>query len=249
MRNIVVTAFALIATLTAGAFPVHASDEVLFNGKDLTGWHFVMDKTGANTDGHMKVNDIFTVRDGVIRAVGNSINAYIRTDKEYQDYRLHVEWRWVSSELVDGQRNAGVWVHVQGPDKIWPIGYELEIAKVYVNGFWVNTGDLIPNCFSPAECETLIGAGGIKSFKSDPKFINPKEPLHRIRFKDAEKPDGQWNSYDAELTDGRLKVMLNGELVNEGTAPKALRGSILLQSEITPIEYRNIRVTSLKAAR
>jgi len=55
----------------------------LFNGKDLSGW------VNVNTAG-----DTWTVRDGPLVCSGRPIGA-VRTEKQYENFILHVEWRHV----------------------------------------------------------------------------------------------------------------------------------------------------------
>src|SRR4030042_818611 len=67
----------------------------LWNGKDFTGWmRFVAD---ASVD----VNDVWRVRDGVLYCSGKP-DGYIRTANRYQDYQLHVEWRWPETPTNSG---------------------------------------------------------------------------------------------------------------------------------------------------
>ena len=79
------------------------------------------------------------------------------------------------------------------------------------------------------------------------------------------RSDGNWNTLEIEAVGTRLKVTVNGELVNDvdlakversklapkekGTAAANLErksGRIGLQSGNAPIKYRNIRVKELK---
>src|SRR3954468_12272147 len=52
----------------------------LFNGKDLTGW------VNVNTD-----PDTWSVRDGMLVCKGKPIGV-MRSDKQYENFVLHVEW-------------------------------------------------------------------------------------------------------------------------------------------------------------
>jgi hypothetical protein len=80
---------------------------VLFNGKDLINWIFVV------KDKSVDPATVFTIKDGVIHISGNPFG-YMRTKDTYSDYRLHVEWHWPSAAT-----NSGVFVHGQEPDMIW----------------------------------------------------------------------------------------------------------------------------------
>ena len=86
----------------------------LFNGKDLSGWKIFPDPTT-----NVSAKAIWKVDGGMIVCEG-SVNGYLLTEKEYDNYILKVQWRW--GEKVARYRNSGVFVHVTGPDKIWPEG-------------------------------------------------------------------------------------------------------------------------------
>jgi hypothetical protein len=65
------------------------------------------------------------------------------------------------------------------------------------------------------------------------------------RAKFAEKPIGEWNSYDITVNGDKLTYRLNGEVVNEVSGAMALSGKIGLECENTPILFRNIRVNTI----
>jgi hypothetical protein len=66
-----------------------------------------------------------------------------------------------------------------------------------------------------------------------------------VRSMEAEKPVGEWNSYEIEMIGKVARVWLNGELVNEGINLVDLPGRIGLESEFGPVQFRNIRLTPI----
>ena len=83
MRTLAVAAIAV-----ALALPTAAGDEIkLFNGKDLSGWTFFLDKSGPNAEGSMRMEDVWKVEGGKIRCSGVP-NGYIRTTADYKDFVL-----------------------------------------------------------------------------------------------------------------------------------------------------------------
>ncbi len=186
----------------------------LFNGKDFTGWvRFVDPASKADPD------KIWTIEDGMIRCQG-SVNGYIRTEKEYGNYLLRLQWRW--GEKVTSDRNSGVFVHVSGPDKIWPRGVEAQLFINHAGDFWLVDG-----------FKLMV----------DPARRDPHSDRHYFRMKDhVEKPIGEWNQYDILCKDGIIKLTINGQLVNEGRHAEATRGKILMQSEGAEIFFRNIEL-------
>lgn len=219
-------AIALLAgvVLLAGSFTNSAAEQEegwikLFNGKDLTGWKKFLDPKNTTAD----AEKIWTIKDNAIICEG-SVNGYLITEKDYENYVLRVQWKW--GEKVARGRNSGVFVHVSGPDKIWPKAIEAQLMADHAGDFWL-----------------------VDNFKLtvDPKRQDPKVPRHFLRMKDGvEKPLGEWNQYEITCKGDTIKLVINGQLVNEGTGAEATKGKILLQSEGAEIHFRNIELKPLK---
>jgi len=190
----------------------------LFNGKNLTGWEVFLDPKK-----NVAAEDIFQVKDGVIHCEG-SVNGYIITKKEFENYVLKVQWRW--GDKITRSRNSGVFVHVTGENKIWPKSVEAQLMADHAGDFWL-VGDF--------------------KLKVDPKRQDPKIARHYYRFKDGvEKPIGEWNQYEITCAKDTVKLVINGQAVNEGTDAEVSKGRILLQSEGAEIEFRDIEIKSLR---
>ena len=187
---------------------------LLWNGKDFTGW------TRYLRDPSKDVDDTWSVENGLLRCTGRPAG-YMRTEKVYADYHLHVEWRW-----PDKPGNNGVLVHMSGDDKVWPKSLECQLHSGNAGDFWVIGG-----------VETAEHAKG-----------GPRVGGRRTRkLKDSsEKPLGQWNAYDIICKDDWIVVIVNGVLQNIGTRCSETSGKICLQSEGALIEYRNIYVEPLE---
>jgi hypothetical protein len=83
----------------------------LFNGKDLDGWVVMGNKAG------------FQVKDGIIHSDGATGGNWLRTEKEYGDFVLKVEWR------VSKNGNSGVFIRSAEKDAPWVTGYEVQISN------------------------------------------------------------------------------------------------------------------------
>lgn len=187
---------------------------VLWNGKDFTGWKLFLPE--ANYD----VTKTWSINEGVIRCEGKPAG-YMRTEKGYANYLLHVEWRW-----VDKGGNSGVLVHTSGEDKVWPKSLECQLASGNAGDFWAIDG-----------VEIAEHAKGDKRVQG----------RRTIKLKpSSEKPLGQWNAYDIICKDDWVVVLVNGVLQNVATKCSERSGKICLQSEGTPIEFRNIYVEPLE---
>jgi hypothetical protein len=192
-----------------------ASKTHLWNGKDLSGWKLHVD------DKNVDVHSVWSVKDGVIHCTGVP-NGYIRTEKDYSNYKLHLEWRWAEKAT-----NSGVLLHASGPDKVWPKCIESQLQAG-------NAGDFV-----------LIGGTGIKV---DGKLNQNTNKIIKVLKKQdsSEKPAGQWNCYDITCDGDTIINHVNGVLQNTGTNASVTSGKICLQSEGSPIEFRNIYIKPLK---
>ena len=61
----------------------------------------------------------------------------------------------------------------------------------------------------------------------------------------SEKPLGEWNTYRITLRDGDLTLEVNGQVQNRARWCEELPGSIALQSEGAPIEFRRVTVREI----
>lgn len=189
----------------------------LFNGENLNNWTIVLPDT-------VDASSVFFVNNGVIH-VGGIPNGYIRTNDTYDSYKLHVEWRW-----LEEPKNSGVLLHATGEDMIWPNCIEAQL----MNG---NAGDFV-----------LIGKGSGLTARDSVYLVTSEENRYAVIKKleeSSENAPGEWNSYDITVTENSIKLEVNGTLQNECTAPTKTSGSICLQSEGGPMEFRNIYLTSL----
>ncbi|MBR5176114.1 MAG: DUF1080 domain-containing protein [Bacteroidales bacterium] len=172
-----------LAALTAAAFiscSTKEKIETLFNGENIDGWKVVL----KSAEGETFEGETFSAQEGVLRVSGKPFG-YIRTEKKYTDYTLHLEWRWTGEEGVDG----GVFNRLQEGDKVWPLGVQLQMT--------------------PKDMGVLMGGIKIEGLEG------PFYKKDRIVEESPEKPVGEWNDMEFLCKGGEIKVWLNGILVNE----------------------------------
>ncbi len=179
----------------------------LFNGKDLSNWSFYLKSPGD-------VSKVFTVENEVIHILGNPFG-YMRTNQEYSNYKLHVEWRWPKEVS-----NSGVFVHVQLPDTIWPSCFESQLKAG-------NAGDFV-----------CMGGATMNEKTESSRVVAKMAPSN-------EKTPGEWNTMEITCNDNTIEVIVNGLLQNKGTGVSLTKGYICLQSEGKDIEFRNVFITKL----
>jgi hypothetical protein len=186
----------------------------LFNGRDLEGWTYHLDKPGV------KMEDVWSVKDGVLACKGRPVGYLITKKKDFENYVLDLEWRWPGNG-----GNNGVLVHVTKPGAlgVWPKSLEVQLADKEAGDFWV-IGTTI---------EIDTPEGRIK----DRRHINLSDG--------DEKPAGEWNKMEITCRGDEVVVKVNGKLVNHAKKVSQTKGAIALQSEGTPIEFRNITLKKI----
>jgi len=235
MRSLVVVAAGLVSlagALNGGqAKPIAPAEKTpLWNGKDFTGWKLF----GRNPNADLCT--VWSVKDGVIRCTGG-VPGYIRTEADYANYKLHVEWRWVAVENEKGRprrrRNSGVLLHMSLPDRVWPRSIECQLMEGNAGDFYVIGGTEFK------EHKDLVAANLAKS-----KGKKKPRPTRRTPKKgqSSEKPIGEWNVYDIICKGNSIVPHVNGEKKNEATQTSVASGKICLQSEGAPIEFRNVYI-------
>lgn len=182
----------------------------LFNGKNLKNWVFHL------KDSSVDPATVFNVKDGIIQIKGDPFG-YMRTEKSYSDYKLHVEWVWPVEAT-----NSGVFVHAQQPDGIWPKCVECQLMAG-------NAGDFV--CMNKAEMS---------------EHTNKESILVKKSGESSEKPAGEWNTMEVLCKGNTIEVYVNGILQNKATNVNVSEGSICLQSEGKDIHFRNVFLTKLK---
>lgn len=189
----------------------------LFNGRDLAGWTFKL------TDPNAKMEDVWSVEDGILQCKGKPVG-YIRTEADYENYVLTLEWRW-PPDTKGG--NNGVLVHTSTPGAlgIWPKSIEVQLQRGHAGDFWIIGTEL--------------------DVENEESRCNGRRHLNLTD--DSEKPLGEWNQIKITCKADEIVVKVNGELVNHATNCSVTKGAISLQSEGAPIEYRNIVLTPLKS--
>jgi hypothetical protein len=172
----------------------------LFNGKDLTGW----------TPSSDALKETFGVRDGVITDTGRPAG-YIRTEKDYTSYALHLQMRHVKGG------NSGVLVRMVGPDKVWPKSIEAQGESGSMGDIW------------------NIDSFGMKiaAERTSGRHTRKMHPSN-------ERPIGEWNDYEITLDGGDLELKVNNLVQNTATECDEVPGKICLQSEGSPKEFRNV---------
>jgi hypothetical protein len=249
MMSITIAA-ALLLTSQDGFVPI-------FNGKDLSGW---TPKIKGHPLGE-NYRNTFRVKDGILQVrydeyggkFGDKFGHLFYKD-ELSHYVLQLEYRFVGEQLSDGQgwawRNSGVMIHGQRPetmgiDQGFPVSAEAQLlggpaegkrptANLCTPGTNVMmNGKLWTQHCTDSSSDTFRGDQWVKV---EIEVHGAGLVVHRVNGKEVIRYDSI--QYDPNDPDAKRIMPKDGLLIH--------RGTISLQSESHPIDFRNIRVKILK---
>lgn len=163
--------------------------------------------------------EIWSIREGAIVCQGKP-NGFLRSRKTYRNYVLRVEWKFKRDGWIPKPEDEG-----------WPNA-----------GFFIHAGKIVDGWPTSLEVQGHFGeAGSLFGVRGGSVKGARRGPIVKNRI-----PFGEWDKYEITSQDGRIKVVLNGQFVNEGYDAAPSQGSICLQSEGWEVHYRNIAIKELK---
>lgn len=243
----------------------------LFDGEDLHGFYTWLDAPGRSRKKNHDPGNVFSVRNGLLRINGRLPGGLV-TEKEFENYRLNLEYRWVGPTWAPREqraRQSGVLLHCVGRDGAVKGAWMKSIKCVIIEG---STGDLrvmspdddhsvsfvspsethlsgsgdsqrLLHYYKPGGMAALIDTGFVKRFPS-----GPWQDITGFRgTNEIEEPVGRWNHLECVCDGDLIAVRLNGHTVNEARDCSLRRGRIMLQSNGAAIEFRSITLEPLAA--
>lgn len=200
-----------------------AQNDPLYNGHDLSGWVPV---NGAH--------DTFRA-EGESIVVSGTPKAFLRTEKQYQNFVLELEWRFSAAG-----GNSGVLIWADGLPAVgasYPRSIEVQLLDPGYNppnavqgaAWFTAHGDIFP--IQGAEM-TAVPPKANKGTRSFPT-------------KETTRPAPAWNRYRIVAINGELRLSVNGEEVTIARDCNPRKGYICLESEGAEVKFRNIRIKEL----
>ena len=217
-------AFGLVLLASLGSLalaPQAPRGEALFDGKDLSGWVAVNCSPAT-----------FTVKDGEIRCTGKPTGV-LRTAERYRNFVMEMEWM---HEVPGGNAGLFVWSDPL-PARGQPFTRSIEVQVMLTDDVKDKEGRLL-----------YTGHGDIFSIHGATMVPDRPHPAGWARCLPSErltKGAGEWNHYKVTAKDGTLKLEVNGREVSGGRDMNPREGYICLESEGTPIRFRNLSITRL----
>ncbi|HVU86322.1 MAG TPA: DUF1080 domain-containing protein [Pirellulales bacterium] len=227
-----------VAILLLFVSPLAADEPVTKATIDGTGlgWRELgeADFTNVNCD-----PDTWTWKDGVAHCTGKPVGV-IRSQKQYTNFELVAQWRHLKSA-----GNSGIFV--------WTIPASLEGLKPgsLPQGIEVQVLD--------HGYKTQYEAGGKKAdwfttngdvFRVGKAKLTPFPPIspdgsRSFPRKELSRGINEWNHYYVRAVNGEIRLWVNGEEVSGGSDADPRTGFLCLESEGSPVEFRNLRIREL----
>ena len=202
------------------------------------GWRTLGENDFAAVNGNP---DTWTWKSGLLLCSGKPIGV-MRTRQKFTNFEMVVEWRmmraagnsgvfvWVPDEALAGLKPdvlPDYGIEVQMLDHGYREQYEKESGK---KGDWFTThGDIFAVGKSKLRPFPPLSPDGSRSF--------PRKELSR--------GVGEWNHYYVRAINGELRLWVNGEEVSGGSGASPRTGYLCMESEGSPVEFKNIRVREL----
>jgi hypothetical protein len=202
------------------------------------GWVTLGEQDFVNVNCH---EDTWTFPDGEIHCTGQPLGV-TRSVKQYTNFELVVEWMHLKHA---GNSGLFVWTmpealaELDGPGlpkggievQILDLGYAEDYREKHGkdSDWFTSHGDIFPVGKSKLKPFPPLSANGSRSFPS----------------KNLTKRAGEWNHYYVRAINGEIRLWVNGEEVSGGSDARPATGYLCLESEGSPIKFRNLRIREL----
>lgn len=256
-KALVATFFVLTAATVLGAEDATGQDKwiQLFNGKNLDGWKIKI--TGYELGDNF--GNTFRVEDGILKVAYDQYDKFdgrfghLFYERPFSSYVLRLEYRFVGEQSPGGPgwafRNSGIMVHGQSPesmrkDQDFPVSVEVQLLGGAGSGKRPTGNVCTPGTHIVMDGKLVkrhCNSSSSKTYHGD-----------------------QWVTIEVEVRAGEsIKHVVEGKTVMEYTHPqldetepdarkliadgdKILRGgSISLQAESHPVEFRKVELRKL----
>lgn len=201
------------------------------------GWRTLGEKDFVNVNCDA---DTWSWKDGVAHCTGKPVGV-IRSQKPVGNFELVAQWRHLKSA---GNSGVFVWTIPESlkdlkPGKL-PHGIEVQVLDLgYQTQYEARTGKKA-DWFTTHGDVFSVGAAKMQPFP-------PVSPDGRRSFpsKELTKGVGEWNHYYVRAINGEVRLWVNGEEVSGGTGCEPRSGFLCLESEGSPVEFKNLRIREL----
>lgn len=229
----------LISTLNAGdqAAPPEASTRPAMDVQ-APGWRALGPEDFAPVN---SADTTWTWQDGVLHCSGQPVSV-LRTTKEYKNLELVVEWM---HEKPAGNSGVFVWTTPASIAELaaagkpgLPKGIEVQILDHGYTDMMKKAGRATDWFGTNGD----VFAVGVRMKPFPPLSPDGSRSFPR---KHLAKGHGEWNQYYIRAINGEIRLWVNGEEVSGGTGCEPAQGFLCLESEGSPVCFRNLRLREL----
>ena len=184
-------------------------------------------------------DDTWQWKKDMVHCTGDPVGV-IRSAKPYTNLELACEWRHLRAA---GNSGIFLWSPIESLDRldgpglpegievqVLDLGYKTAYEKDGKKATWFTChGDVFP-----------VGASTMNPFP-------PLSPNGRRSFptSDRTRGVGEWNHYYIRAINGEVRLWVNGKEVSGGAECNPRTGYLCLESEGSPVEFRNLRIREL----
>jgi len=180
----------------------------------------------------------WTWEGGLAKCTGTPVGV-IRSKEKVTNFELVVEWRHLRS---GGNSGVFVWVPEESlkiKRGTLPRGIEVQVLDHgYKEQYEKSTGK---------KADWFTTNGDVFPVGVKMKPFPPLSPSGERSFprKELSKGVNEWNHYYIRAINGEVRLWVNGEEVSGGTGCDPKTGYLCLESEGSPVEFRNLRIREL----
>lgn len=185
--------------------------------------------------------DTWAWKNDLLICTGKPIGV-MRTRQMFTNFELVVEWRHLRAA---GNSGVFVWVPEVALKELKPDalpGYGIEVQMLdhgYTTQYEQKTGKK-PDWFTTNGDIFPVGQSKLKVFA--PTSPNGSRSFPR---KNLSRGVGEWNHYYVRAINGEVRLWVNGEEVSGGSDAEPRTGYLCMESEGSPIEFKNLRIREL----
>jgi hypothetical protein len=185
--------------------------------------------------------DTWAWKDDLLMCTGQPVGV-MRTRQTFTNFELVLEWRHLRS---GGNSGVFLWLPEEAlqdlkPDALPQYGIEVQaLDHGFSEQYEKRTGKK-SDWFTTHGDIFAVGKSKIKPFP--PTSPNGSRSFPR---KQLSKGVGEWNHYYVRAINGEVRLWVNTEETSGGNGCEPRTGYLCLESEGSPIEFRNIRIREL----
>lgn len=199
--------------------------------------------------------DTWTEKDGVIVTTGKPLGG-ARSRKAYQNFEMVVEWK---HHTRAGNSGVFLWCPEAAftdlpPGRLPRTGIEVQVLDLGYETDWEKSKGRPSDWFTSHGDVFPVGAARMKAFTPEIEYSKADGTKYKVGNPESSRsfptrrltrPVGQWNHYYIRAINGEVRLWVNGEEVNGGTACSPSKGYLALEAEGALVEFRNLRIREL----